>query len=171
MSTTASHEYLKNAVLTATPQQLHLMLYDGAIRFALKGKEAIETGDIEATYNNLIRAQKIVIEMQNGLNFDVNRDICERMSALYTFIYRKLVDADINKDVSAVDDALKILGHQRETWVLLMEKTQKEGLAPASSSPADVDRRSQDPPARVSPIRSFSGDPQASQEASFNAEG
>ena len=171
MNTAASQEYLKNAVMTATPEQLHLMLCDGAIRFALKGREAIDAGKIEETYNHLTRAQKIVVEMQNGLNFDVNRELCERMSALYTFIYRKLVDANINKDVSAVDEALKILHHQRETWVLLMEKIQKEAPTPTSSPSAGAYREPQSPPTPVSPSRATSSDPQRPQEPSFNVEG
>jgi flagellar secretion chaperone FliS len=150
MSTVASQEYLKNAVLTASREQLHLMLYDGAIRFALKGREAIEAGKVEESYNHLTRAQKIVIEMQNGLNFKVDPALCERMSALYTFVYRKLVDASVNKDVSAVDDALRILRHQRETWVLLMERIREEAqpvsfLDPAGKAPV------RQPPSRTPP--------------------
>jgi len=134
MASGAHYEYLRNAVMTASPAQLQLMLYDGAIRFARQGREAIERGDVEASYNLLTRAQRIVLELQNGLNYDVDRELCERMAALYTFIYTRLVDANVKKDVKAVDDALRILEHQRETWVMLMEKL---GLRPKEEAPAE----------------------------------
>ena len=61
MSTTtlASQEYLKNTVMTASPEQLQLMLYDGAIRFATRGRDALSRKDYEGAYNSLERAQRI----------------------------------------------------------------------------------------------------------------
>ena len=82
------------------------MLYDGAIRFALQGKEAIEREDYENVYEKLTRAQHIVLEMETGLRPEVHREICEQMSALYGFVYRKLVDGSVHKDASAVEDAI-----------------------------------------------------------------
>ena len=132
-----SQEYLKNAVLTATPEQLHLMLYDGAIRFATRGQEAIRAKDREAAFTALERAQLIVLELSAGIQRDVNPELADRMAALYNFIYRRLIEANINQDEQAAEDALRILRYQRETWVLLMEKLQKEGPAsPKPSSPA-----------------------------------
>ncbi len=121
-----SNEYLRNQVLTASPEQLQMMLYDGAIRFARQGGEAIERGDIEASFNLLTRAQRIVLEMLNGLRPDANPDLCEKMASLYNFVYRRLVDATVNKDAKALDDALRILEYQRKTWAMLMEKISQE---------------------------------------------
>ncbi|MBU0638147.1 MAG: flagellar export chaperone FliS, partial [Planctomycetes bacterium] len=129
----ASHEYLKNAVLTATPEQLQLMLLDGAIRLATRGQEAIRANDIEGSYNALERAQRIVLELSAGLRPEVNPELVEQMAALYNFIYRRLVDANMQRDEDAVDDALRILRHQRETWALLIEKIAKEQAAPVSA--------------------------------------
>lgn len=125
-SSDASHQYLKNAVLTATPEQLQLMLYDGAIRFATQGREALAANNRAAAFEGLDRAQQIVLELSNGVNREVNPQLADRMLALYDFIFRRLVDANINQDLQAVDEALRILRHQRETWVLLMEKLQQE---------------------------------------------
>lgn len=127
-----SQEYLKNAVLTATPEQLQLMLYDGAIRFATRGAEAIRAKDREAAFNALERAQLIVLELNAGLRRDVNPELADRMGALYNFVYRRLIEANIHQDEAAIDDALRILRYQRETWVLLMEKLQKEAPAAAA---------------------------------------
>ena len=126
----ASREYLKNSVMTASAEQLHLMLLDGAIRFALRGREAIEAGNIEAMFNALDRAQRIVLELSNGLRRDVNPELVDRMAALYAFIFRRLVDANMQRDTQGVDDAVRILRHQRETWAMLIEKLKKELPSP-----------------------------------------
>jgi len=122
MTAPEKNDYLRNAILQAPPEQLQLMLYDGAIRFALQGRDALAEKNYEKSYEKLTRAQSIVLEMQAGLRPEVHREICEQMTSLYNFVHRKLVDASVQRDPSAVDDALKILRHQRETWILLLEK-------------------------------------------------
>ncbi len=117
--------YLRDAVMTATPEQLQLMLYDGCIRFATQGRDAIERKDHETSYEKLTRAQHIILEMQNGLNYDVNRELCERVASIYNFLYRKLVDACVERNVQAIDDALRVLRVERETWQILVNKVNK----------------------------------------------
>jgi flagellar protein FliS len=121
-SSNASKEYLKSAVMTASPEQLQLMLLDGAIRFTLRGKEALEKDDIEGAFTGFERAQRIVLELNNGLRREVNPELVDRMAALYDFVFRRLIDANIHRETQAADDALRILRHQRETWALLIEK-------------------------------------------------
>ena len=126
--------YLRDAVMTATPEQLQLMLYDGCIRFATQAREAIERNDYENSYSKLTRAQHIILEMQNGLNYEVNRELCERVASIYNFLYRKLVDASVQRDVQAIDDALKVLRIERETWRILVDKVNKVGNAGTAAS-------------------------------------
>ncbi len=126
--------------MTATPEQLQLMLYDGAIRFASQAREAIEKREIENSFNLLTRAQNIVQEMENGLRHEVAPEICGQMVSLYRFVFGKLVDANVNKDVQAVDDALKVLRHQRETWAILADKVQKAQTAESPVSPTRQSR-------------------------------
>ncbi len=125
-SAKASKEYLKGAVMTASPEQLQLMLLDGAIRFTLRGREALEKGDTEAAFNGFERAQRIVLELNNGLRREVNPELVDRMAALYDFIFRRMIDANVHRETQAADDALRILRHQRETWALLIEKLARE---------------------------------------------
>ncbi len=129
MADANDNPYLRNAVMTARPEQLQLMLYDGAIRFASQAREAIEKKEIENSFNLLTRAQNIVREMENGLRHEVSPELCGQMASLYRFVFGKLVDANVNKDVQAVDDALKVLRHQRETWAILADKVQKAQTA------------------------------------------
>ncbi len=126
MSTHVGNSYLRDTVMQASPEQLQLMLYDGAIRFACQGREAIEQKNYEQVYEKLSRAQKIVLEMQAGLRHEVHPELCSRMAALYAFIYRKLVNASVQRNTSDVDDAVKVLRHERETWVLLLDKVARE---------------------------------------------
>lgn len=130
----ASQEYLKNAVMTASPEQLHLMLIDGAIRFTLRGREATARKDIEGAFNAFERAQRIVLQMDAGLQRDVNPSLVDQMASLYNFVYRRLIDANIHRDTHAADEALKILKHQRQSWVLLIEKLADD----ASDVPQDA---------------------------------
>lgn len=118
----ASNEYLRNAVLTASQEQLQMMLFDGAIRFTRQAREAIERSDLSTSCEKLLRAQKIVLEMEKGLRPEVNPTLCAQMASLYQFIYQRLVEANMRRDLKALDEALAILEHQRETWQLLMQK-------------------------------------------------
>ena len=131
-----SNEYLRSAVMTATPEQLQLMLYDGAIRFTKQGIEGIRTRKWEDDFNGFTRAQKIILEMINALNYAVNRDLCVRMAGLYNFIYRRLVEASVERDPKRAQEALDVIEYQRQTWVLLMDRLRQEraDLAPAAAS-------------------------------------
>ena len=122
MNDTTDNPYLRDAVLTATPEQLQLMLYDGAIRFATQGRDALLEKDYGTSFERLTRAQQIISEMQAGLNYEVNRELCERVASIYNFLFRKLVDANVTRDVAAVDDALKVLRIERKTWQILVDK-------------------------------------------------
>ena len=121
-----NQEYLKTSVLTASPETLTLMLWDGAIRFVEQGKDAILRKDIEGSYKALLRSQRIVTELISTLRHDRDPQLCARLSAIYNFIHRRLVDANVQKNPQFVDDALEIMRHQRETWSMLMDKLAKE---------------------------------------------
>ena len=129
-----TQEYLKTKVMTASPEMLTLMLWDGAIRFAEQGKEAILKKEIESAYKALTRAQQIVMELNSSLKHSVNPDLCGQLASLYTFIYRRLVDANLKKESQLVDDALEIMRHQRETWSMLIDKLAKERAAEAQAT-------------------------------------
>lgn len=125
MNQTAAQNYLKTKVMTATPEQLQLMLYDGAIRFGEQAKLALEQRDFEASYNGISRAQRIVTEMIGSLKHDVNPQLCGKLAALYNYVYRKLIEANIDHKIDSLQDALDILKYQRETWVMLLDQLGK----------------------------------------------
>lgn len=129
MSTAAPNAYLRDAVLTATPEQLQLMLYDGAIRFASQGADAIEQDNYEVSFETLSRAQKIVLELRAGVRREANPELCDQMTQLYHYIYQRLVDGSINRDAETIREAVKLLEYQRETWVMLIERIGRERAA------------------------------------------
>lgn len=134
----ASEQYLRNAVLTATPEQLQLMLLDGAIRFISRGLDALHARDHEALYNAMDRAQRIVLELINGMRREINPQLVDRMTALYNFVYRRLVEATVGRDAQAAEEALRILRLERETWALLIDKLARERGAAAVPPPPDL---------------------------------
>src|SRR5881392_4256736 len=115
MANPGAQNYLRTKVLTATPEQLQLMLYDGAIRFAEQAKLALEKKDFEGSYNGISRAQKILAELASSLKHDLAPELCGKLAALYNFAYRKLLDANIDHRIDALDEALNVLRFQRET--------------------------------------------------------
>jgi len=133
----ASDAYLRNAVMTATPEQLHLMLYDGAIRFTRQGLEGLETHTYDAAFEGFSRAQKIIVEMLSSLNYKVDRALCNRMAGLYNFIYRKLVESGTSRIPGPAREALKLLEYQRETWVMLIDKLRQgqDSSVPSAFAP------------------------------------
>lgn len=126
MQNPAFRAYLENKVLTASPEQLQLMLYEGAIRFALLARRALEDRDFEKAQDAFERVDAILAELLAGLRPDTNPELCERYASLYTFCCRKLNEANFRHDVNLLDDALKILHHLKDTWVLLLQKLAEE---------------------------------------------
>lgn len=137
-----TNEYLKTKVMTASPEQLQLMLYDGAIRFCEQARKAIEAKDIEGSYKYLSKAEDIVLELQNGLRDEVAPEICKKMRALYLYCYEQLVSANLKRQGSFVDEAMKILRHLRETWVMVMKKLQNEKIQDFVDQPLIPKQRS-----------------------------
>jgi flagellar protein FliS len=144
----AKSEYLRTKVLTASPEELHLMLLDGAIKFAQQAREAVARKDFEEAYNASVRVQNIVLELTSALNHSIAPEICGKLSSLYNFIYRRLVEGSIKHDPACFDDALKILEYQRETWVMLMDKLASERKE--ASEAASSDEHETVPPDRPS---------------------
>jgi flagellar protein FliS len=121
-------EYLETQVMTATPHQLHLMVVDGAIRFATQAEEALQENDFEISHFALNRSREFVTELIGGLDQERSDEIVNRLKSLFMFVYQNLVKADMKRDVSMAQDALKILKMHRETWMELGEKVKQENI-------------------------------------------
>ena len=131
MNPQGAQNYLRTKVLTATPEQLQLMLFDGAIRYGQQGRQALIDKNWEQSYTLISRVQKIVTELNSSLKHTVAPELCGKLAALYNYAYRKLIEANIEHKVDSLDEALRVLGYQRETWALLLQKLaqSKAGVA------------------------------------------
>ncbi len=130
MSTAAANPYLRTKILTASPEELRLMLYDGAIKFCRQGREGLEARNFEQCYNGLTRAQKIVLELSTSLNNAIDPDLYAKLSGLYTYIYRLLVDANLERNSTKIDEAIGLIEYEKETWQMMMNQMSRRQQQP-----------------------------------------
>lgn len=118
MAVNAASMYQNNAVQTASPAELTLMLYDGAIKFCNIAMMGIEEKDIVKANDNLIKAQKIISELRATLDFKY--PVAQEFERVYDYIYRRLVQANIKKDKEILEEALGYIREMRDTWKEVM---------------------------------------------------
>ena len=116
----AYNQYNRNKVLTASPAELTLMLYDGAIKFCNIALIGIEQKDVVKTYENLVKAQDIINELRSTLNYKYA--VAKDFENIYRYIFDLLVEANIKKDKESVDKALVEIRDMRDIWKQIMEK-------------------------------------------------
>jgi len=101
---------------TASPGELILMLYDGLLRDLARADLALEQGDLEAAHAPLLRAQEIVLELSASLDHEAGGELATQIAALYDYIYRRLVTANLHKDIEVVREAAKLLRPLHAAW-------------------------------------------------------
>lgn len=116
------------------------MLLDGAIRFANQGREALVRKDFEASFNGFGQCREIIIELMTSIRPDCDRDLSEKVRSLYGFMYKHLIDGVHEKDFAKIDEVIRLLAYERETWVMAMEKVaaDKAVASPAPTAAADT---------------------------------
>lgn len=129
-NTAGSNAYLKNKIMTASPAELTLMLYEGAIKFANKAIMAIEKNNVEEAHNNIVRTEKIITEFRETLNFKY--PVAKDFDTVYEYLLRRLLEANIKKDKDILEECLVHLRTMRETWKEVME--QNKGNAAAAKA-------------------------------------
>lgn len=124
-----ANAYLRTKVMSASPEELRLMLLDGAIKFANQGKEGLERKDYEASYNGVSQCRNIVFELLTTIREDLALDLASNVKALYTFLYTHLLDASVEKNTQKLVEVIELLEFERETWVMLMDRIAAEKAA------------------------------------------
>ncbi len=117
--------YRANSVLTASPGQLVLMLYDGALKAIALAREGFEKAPddprrIEVINQQLLKAQAILAELQNGLNLEVGGEFAQTMHRLYDYHNRRLLDANMRKQVEPVIEVERLVRELREAWAQML---------------------------------------------------
>ncbi len=113
--------YLESKILTASPQRLHLMLIEGAIRFGRQAEEALRRGGEAEAATPLMRVIDIVGEMLASARANTS-ELNLNIADLYWFLFRRISEAKINADAAALAEAMRLLEFERQTWQLLCEK-------------------------------------------------
>ena len=116
----ATKAYGNNKVLTATPAELTLMLYDGAVKFANRAVEALEKKDYENTNMNIQRCRAIIVELMSTLDFKY--PVAEDFKRMYDYIFNLLVQANMKKDMESLEKALEEIRGMRDVWKEVMTK-------------------------------------------------
>lgn len=118
--------YANNKILTASPAELTLMLYDGAIKFCNIAIVGIEQKDIEKAHNNIRKVQNIINEFRSTLNskYEVSKDF----DNVYVYLSERLLEANIKKDAEILEEVLKHLRTMRDAWKEVMALAAKEGV-------------------------------------------
>lgn len=112
--------YQGTKIVTASPAELTLMLYDGIIKFCNIAKLALEKEDLEKCSNHIIKANKIIVELRSTLDFKYA--VAEDFDKVYDYVYYCLVDANIKKDAELIDEALYHVREMRDAWKEVMGK-------------------------------------------------
>lgn len=124
-------QYQKNEIETASPERILILLYDGAIQFLNKAKIAMEQKNIPEIHNNIIGCENIILEFINTVDEENGGDFAIRIKALYQYFYNTLVQANMKKDVTKIDEVLHHLVELRATWkqAIAMVNSQKTAVA------------------------------------------
>ena len=111
--------YANNKILTASPAELTLMLYEGAIKFANLAIAGMETNDIEKAHTNIIKVERIIEEFQSTL--DHKYPVAKDFDEVYNYLMMRLREANLKKDKEIMEEVLKHLRTMRDTWKEVMK--------------------------------------------------
>lgn len=116
--------YRQQQVMTATPEALTLMLYNGAIKFINESIEASKKKEYEKANTSCIKAQNIISEFR--LTLKMEYEISKNLLALYNYAYDRLVEGNMNEDISKLEEAKDILSELRDAWAQAMKAAKNE---------------------------------------------
>lgn len=111
-------QYSQNKILTASPAELTLMLYEGAIKFCNIAIMGLEQNDLSKAHNNIIKVEKIIEEFQLTLNFKY--EIANDFNNVYNYLMKRLREANVKKDKEILEEVSEHLHTMRDTWKEVM---------------------------------------------------
>jgi flagellar protein FliS len=120
-------QYRQLKVQSASPGQLMLMLYDGAIRFCLRAIKQMEIKDVAGKGMSISKAQAIVQELAATLNFQVAPELCASLEQLYIYMTEKLTEANMDSDAEKIKEVVRLLTTVKEGWEQVVKQEAKSG--------------------------------------------
>lgn len=124
MVNNAAEAYKRQQIMTATPEALTLMLYNGCLKFMTEGMEHIDNKEWEAANNSIQKAENIISEFRITLNIEY--DIAKQLMPLYNYTYDRLVEGNIKGDTKLIQEAFDIIKELRDAWAQAMKKARQE---------------------------------------------
>ena len=111
-------QYNNSKVLTASPAELTLMLYEGSIKFCNIAIVAIEKNDMQKAHTNIMKAEKIIDHLR--MTLDMKYPVAQDFDRIYEYLDRRLVEANMHKDIAILEEILMHLRSVRDTWKEVM---------------------------------------------------
>ncbi len=124
-SSNAYTQYNNSKILTASPSELVLMLYEGAIKFSNIAIVAIEGKDIQKSHTNIIKVEKIIDHLR--LTLDMKYPVANDFDRVYEYLSRRLVEANLKKDKEIMAEVCMHLRSMRDTWKEVMRINREKG--------------------------------------------
>ena len=121
----AYSQYNNNKIMTASPAELTLMLYEGAIKFCNIAEMAIEQKDVEKAHVNIVKVQKIIDYLRQTL--DMKYPVAEDFERIYTYLSNRLIEANLKKDKTILEEINMHLHSVRDTWKEVMRINREKG--------------------------------------------
>ena len=124
MATNPYAKYQSSKILTASPAELTLMLYDGAIKFGNIAIAAMHEKDVQKAHTNITKVQRIITEFRSSL--DRNYPVAQDFDNIYVYLLQRLLQANVKKDPEIMEEVVGHLRTLRETWIEVMKKNKGE---------------------------------------------
>lgn len=118
--------YNNSKILTASPSELTLMLYEGAIKFCNIAIMAIEDKDIEKAHMHIQKTERIIDYFRQTL--DMKYPVAEDFERVYSYLSQRLIEANVRKDKEILEEVLGHLRTMRDTWKEVMKKCREQGI-------------------------------------------
>lgn len=118
-------QYKNSKILTASPAELTLMLYEGAIKFCNIAITAVEQKDIQKAHTNIIKIQKIIEHFR--VTLDMRYPVAQDFDRVYVYLEQRLVEANVKKDAEILGEILEHLHSMRDTWKEVMRLNREKG--------------------------------------------
>lgn len=126
MNNNVSQQYAQTKIKTASAGDLVIMLYQGCIKFMRLGKKSIAKNDFEHANEYLIRSQDIIMELLTTLDAEKGGEIARNLAALYEYLYKRLIKANMKKDGEIIDEVEEIMLELLEAWQETVKKDRQE---------------------------------------------
>lgn len=118
-------QYNNSKILTASPAELTLMLYEGAIKFCNIAIAAVEQKDIQKAHTNIIKTERIIDHFRKTL--DMKYPVAQDFERVYVYLDRRLLEANMKKDKEILEEVLGHLHSMRDTWKEVMRINRERG--------------------------------------------